>query len=96
MTADKFTGTQALSSIKDGSLTVEQYARSLISRIEERDAAVEAWEHLDTEYIIREAKRLDEVPMQERSPIHGLPIAVKDIIYTKGSLYWCSSEYSLM
>ncbi|KAI3324634.1 amidase [Xylariaceae sp. AK1471] len=83
MEAHKLTATQALAKIKDGSLTVEQYARSLLLRIEERNSAVQAWEHLDSEYVIREAKRLDRVPSQERGPLHGLPIAVKDVIYTK-------------
>jgi Asp-tRNA(Asn)/Glu-tRNA(Gln) amidotransferase A subunit family amidase len=81
----RLTATQALSKIKAGSLTIEQYARSLLSRIESRDATVQAWAHLDPEYVIREARRLDQVPFQERGPLHGLPIAVKDIIYTKGT-----------
>jgi len=80
----KFTATQALSKIRDGSLTIEQYARSLLRRIEERDGAVKAWAYLNADYVLREAKRLDRVPFEERGPIHGLPIAVKDIMYTKG------------
>ncbi|KAI1119019.1 amidase [Nemania sp. NC0429] len=79
----RLTATQALSSIRDSSLTVEQYVRSLISRIQERDLIVQAWEHFDADYVIGEAKRLDEVPLQERGSLHGLPVAIKDIIYTK-------------
>ncbi|KAI1279314.1 amidase [Xylaria sp. FL0933] len=75
--------TQALSDIKIGSLTVEQYVRSLLLRIQERDSAVQAWEYLDPDYVIREARRLDRVPSRDRGPLHGLPIAVKDIIHTK-------------
>ncbi|TGJ82042.1 hypothetical protein E0Z10_g6716 [Xylaria hypoxylon] len=62
----RLTATQALSNIKDGSLTVEQYARSLLSRIRERDPTVQAWEHFDSERVIKEAKRLDGIPLQER------------------------------
>ncbi|KAI0409952.1 amidase [Xylaria palmicola] len=79
----RLTATQALSSIQDGSLTVEEYARSLLARIQERDPTVQAWEHLDSDHVIREARRLDQIPRQARGPLHGLPIAVKDIIYTK-------------
>ncbi|KAI0975270.1 amidase [Xylaria arbuscula] len=82
--AYRLTATQALSNIRGGSLTVEQYARSLLSRIEERDSTVQAWEYFDSEYVIEEAKRLDRISSTERGPLHGLPIAVKDIIYTKG------------
>ncbi|KAI0203547.1 amidase [Astrocystis sublimbata] len=78
-----YTATLALSMISDGLLTVEEYVRSLLERIESRDQAVQAWQHLDPEYVIREAKRLDLTPHRERGPLHGLPIAVKDIIYTK-------------
>ncbi|KAI0538866.1 amidase [Xylaria digitata] len=83
MEPHKLTATQALSRIKDGSLTVEQYARSLLSHIRERDPAVQAWEYLDPEHVIREAERLDDMPAAKRGVVHGLPIAVKDIIYTK-------------
>ncbi|KAI1827850.1 amidase [Xylaria intraflava] len=79
----KLNAAQSLSRIREGSLTIEQYVRSLLTRIQERDPAVQAWEHLDPEYVIREAKRLDQVPLGERGPLHGLAVAVKDIIYTK-------------
>ncbi|KAI1818314.1 amidase [Poronia punctata] len=79
----ELTATQALSSIRSGALTVEQYARSLLQRISTRDDVVKAWAYLDPEYVIREAKRLDAVPVTERGPLHGLPVAVKDIIYTR-------------
>ncbi|RWA13933.1 hypothetical protein EKO27_g1213 [Xylaria grammica] len=84
MEPHRLTATQALSSIKDGSLTVEQYAQSLVSHIQKRDPTVQAWEYFDSEHVLQEAKRLDGVPLQERGELHGLPIAVKDIIYTKG------------
>ncbi|KAI0446547.1 amidase [Xylaria telfairii] len=79
----RLTATQVLSSFRGGSLTIEEYTQSLLTRIQERDPAVQAWEYLDREYVIREAKRLDKTPLQDRGPLHGLPIAVKDIIYTK-------------
>ncbi|KAI0389613.1 amidase [Xylariaceae sp. FL0594] len=83
MEAHKLTATQALAKVRDGSLTIEQYAQSLLGRIEERDQAVKAWAYLDVQYVLREAKRLDQVPFEERGPLHGLPVAVKDIMYTK-------------
>ncbi|PCD22230.1 hypothetical protein AU210_016020 [Fusarium oxysporum f. sp. radicis-cucumerinum] len=32
---------------------------------------------------MQEARLLDEIPKKNRGPLHGLPIAVKDVIYTK-------------
>ncbi|KAH9894668.1 amidase signature domain-containing protein [Xylariomycetidae sp. FL2044] len=74
---------EALTKFKDGSLTVEDYARSLLSRIEERDATVKAWAYLDPDYVIEQAKKLDQIPPEQRGPLHGVAIAVKDVIYTK-------------
>ncbi|KAI1334616.1 amidase [Xylariaceae sp. FL0016] len=79
----QLTATEALAKFKDGSLTVEGYARSLLSRIEKRDAAVKAWAYLDPDYVIEQARRLDQIPPEKRGPLHGVGIAVKDVIYTK-------------
>ncbi len=80
----RLTATQALARFRDGSLTIEDYARSLLSHIDERDAAVHAWAYLDHAYVIEQAKKLDAVPLDKRGPLHGVAIAVKDIFYTKG------------
>ncbi|OAA59659.1 amidase [Niveomyces insectorum RCEF 264] len=77
------TASQALAKFKNGSLTVETYARSLLSRIAERDADVQAWAHLDPDYVLEEAKKLDRIPAGARGPLHGVAFAVKDIFYTK-------------
>ncbi|KAL6155421.1 hypothetical protein ACJQWK_05330 [Exserohilum turcicum] len=79
----RLTATEAAAKIKQGDVTVEEYARSLLKRIEARDEAVQAWAYLDPEYVITQAKALDAVPKDERGPLHGVAIAVKDVIYTK-------------
>jgi amidase len=78
------TATEALGKFRDGTLTVEAYARSLLSRIRQRDAVVKAWAHLDPEQVIQRAKHLDSIPPEKRGPLHGVSIAVKDVMYTKG------------
>ncbi|KAI1076233.1 amidase [Whalleya microplaca] len=83
MESYRLTATQALVKLKDGSLTVEEYARSLLSRIEQRDATIKAWAYLDPKNVIAQAKQLDQIPHDERGPLHGVAVAVKDIIYTK-------------
>ncbi|KAK7935476.1 amidase, partial [Apiospora marii] len=84
MEAYQLTATQVLARFRDGSLTVEEYARSLLSRIEQRDATVKAWAYLDPDYVIKQARALDQTPAEQRGPLHGVAIAVKDVIYTKG------------
>ncbi|KAL1652598.1 hypothetical protein SLS61_004904 [Didymella pomorum] len=79
----RLTATDVLTKIKDGEVTVEDYASSLLKRIEARDDAVQAWAYLDPAYVIEQAKALDAIPKSERGPIHGVAIAVKDVIFTK-------------
>lgn len=78
------TASQALSLMRKGELKVEDYARSLLSRISQRDAQVKAWAHLDPDYVLEQARLLDQIPADQRGPLHGIAIGVKDVILTKG------------
>lgn len=80
----RLTATEALQAFDSGNLTVEVYARSLLDRIHKRDEVVRAWEFLDRERVIEQAKALDQVPREQRGPLHGVAVGVKDVIYTKG------------
>ncbi|KAH8909663.1 amidase [Coniochaeta sp. PMI_546] len=79
----KLTATEVIAQIKSGSLTVEDYAKSLLSRIEQRDPVVKAWAYLDPELVLQRARELDQVPLDQRGPLHGVAVGVKDVIYTK-------------
>jgi Asp-tRNA(Asn)/Glu-tRNA(Gln) amidotransferase A subunit family amidase len=85
----RLTATEVLAKIKDGEINVEDYARSLLKRIDSRDEAVQAWAYLDPDHVIKQAQALDAVPHAERGPLHGVAIAVKDVIYTKGEFKRC-------
>jgi amidase len=78
------TASTILPLLKRGTLTAEKYVCSLLARIQQRDENVQAWAYLDADYAIREAKMLDQIPEEQRGPLHGIPIAVKDMINTKG------------
>ncbi|KAG9186876.1 hypothetical protein G6011_09984 [Alternaria panax] len=79
----RLTASDISAKIKAGETSVEEYAKSLLARIESRDKAVQAWAYLEPEYVIKQAKALDAIPAAERGPLHGVAIAVKDVIYTK-------------
>ena len=49
--------------------------------IVERDAEVRAWTHYDAELALRQARELDRAP-GPRGPLHGIPVAVKDVLDT--------------
>ncbi|GIZ43979.1 hypothetical protein CKM354_000718800 [Cercospora kikuchii] len=79
----RLTATEAIKAIGAGDLTVEDYARSLLDRIKERDDAVRAWIYLDGDQVLEQARALDRLPKEERGPLHGVAVAIKDVIYTK-------------
>lgn len=80
----RLTATQALALMRNGDLTVEDYAKSLLSRISKRDHVVKAWAYLNPEFVLEQAKKLDQIPAGKRGPLHGIAIGVKDVILTKG------------
>jgi amidase len=61
-------------------ITAEQMARACLVRIEEREAEVRAWIHIDPDAVLAQARQLDAGPV--RGPLHGLPLGVKDLIDT--------------
>ncbi|KAK9896815.1 glutamyl-tRNA amidotransferase subunit A [Cystobasidium minutum MCA 4210] len=69
--------------IEAGEVSVEEYARSLLSRVEARDDAVRGWAYLSPELILQSARELDAIPTEKRGPLHGIAIGVKDVILTK-------------
>ncbi|KAF5591190.1 amidase [Fusarium pseudoanthophilum] len=79
----QLSATDVAAKIRDGQLTVEEYAQSLLGRIKERDPIVKAWAYLNPDQVLEQARKLDAVPTEERGPLHGVAIAVKDVIYTK-------------
>lgn len=64
-----------------GQLTSEAYTRALLARIAEREPQVHAWAHVDTELALAQARACDRAP--RRSPVHGIPVGVKDVINTR-------------
>ncbi len=75
------TATAAARLIANKELSSVALTEACLKRIEERNGAVGAFRHLDPEFSLAEAARADgEAP---RSPLHGVPFAVKDVIDTK-------------
>lgn len=66
--------------ISAGKTTAVAAVEAALARIDDRDDAVRAWKTLDREQALREAAARDrESP---RSPLHGVPVGVKDVIDT--------------
>ena len=88
----RLTASEAVALMKQGYLTVEDYAKSLLARIKDRDHVIKAWAYLDPEFVLVQARKLDQIPSEKRGPLHGIAIGVKDVILTKGSAPFSSQS----
>ena len=61
-------------------LSAEDYAKAWLERVAAREPVVGAWRYLDRDQALAAARRCDNEP--PRGPLHGIPIAVKDMIDT--------------
>ncbi len=55
-------------------------ARIFLDRVEAREATVRAWTHCDPAQVQAQARALDASPLS--TPLHGLPVGVKDVFDT--------------
>jgi amidase len=78
--ANELTATEALSLMRTEKLSVEEMAQACLARIRERDPTVRGWVYLDPDLVLRNARELDK--REIKGPLHGVPIAVKDVIMT--------------
>lgn len=69
-----------------GEVRAIELTEACLQRIEETDADIEAWAYLDPDHVRKQADLLDQSRKSGRpiGPLHGLPIAVKDIIDVEG------------
>lgn len=70
----------AAARIAAGRTTSVQLVSDCLARIAARENRIGAWQHLDREAVLTEAAARDAVPAQ--GALHGLPVAVKDLIDT--------------
>src|SRR5260370_5508626 len=80
----KLTATEAAAEIARGTVSAEDYARACLDHIDAVDGEIKAFVHLDRDHVLAQARALDERRAQRHSigPLHGIPLAIKDIIDT--------------
>ncbi|GAC1343281.1 MAG: amidase [Myxococcales bacterium] len=72
---------EAAALLARGALSALELTRSCLSRIAAREPEVQAWEHLEPERALEQARRCDRTG--RRGPLFGLPVGVKDLIDTR-------------
>jgi Asp-tRNA(Asn)/Glu-tRNA(Gln) amidotransferase A subunit family amidase len=87
------TATEAAAKIHQGSLSAEEYTRACLDRIEGIENRIHAFAHLDPAHALGQARALDERRRNglPTGPLHGIPLAIKDIIDTVDYATECGS-----
>ena len=77
--------TDAARAIREGAISSEQLVEACLARVSEIDASVQAWAHLDPEHALRQARARDADRSEGKpvGPLHGVPVAIKDIFDTE-------------
>ena len=85
MNLEALTLVEAAGKIRDGALSPVDYIQALFARVDAIEPRVQAWTTIDREAVLAEARQmeLEARRKQFRGPLHGVPVGVKDIFYTK-------------
>lgn len=77
--------TEAADALAQGSISSEELVQACLARIKADEERVQAWEFLDPEHALRQARAADLRRREGKAlgPLHGLPVGVKDIIDTE-------------
>ncbi|HZE41986.1 MAG TPA: Asp-tRNA(Asn)/Glu-tRNA(Gln) amidotransferase subunit GatA [Stackebrandtia sp.] len=82
----KRTAAELAASMEAGEVTSEQVTRAFVDRIAAVDDKIHAFLHVDAEGALATARRVDadRAAGKDLAPLAGVPIAIKDIVVTKG------------
>ncbi|WP_419720647.1 Asp-tRNA(Asn)/Glu-tRNA(Gln) amidotransferase subunit GatA [Kurthia gibsonii] len=78
--------------LKNKEVTIANLTAEAFARIDALDGEVGAFLALNKEAATAQATEMDKVPFEERGPLFGLPIGVKDNIVTEGLETTCASK----
>lgn len=78
------TATDAAAQLASGAISAEEYSSACLDRIAAADADIKAFVHVDRDHVLAQARALDERRAERHTlgPLHGVPVAIKDIIDT--------------
>ncbi len=87
---NRLSASEAVLRMSQKRLKARDLVEACLDRIELREGQVHAWEALDAEGARKRADMLDK-RARPVGPLHGIPLAVKDIVSTKTMPTTCGS-----
>ena len=86
MSLEDLTVVEAAAAIRERRVSADEFANALLSRVNKVESRVHAWFTIDREAVLSEARKCDADVRDGRlrGPLHGIPIGIKDLFYTKG------------
>ncbi|MBI1243701.1 MAG: amidase [Alphaproteobacteria bacterium] len=79
---ERLSASEAKTAIVSGRLDSLGLVRACLERIGDREKEIHAWTHVERQESLRRAEALDRLGRSQ--PLHGIPVAVKDVIDTAG------------
>ena len=70
--------------IRTKAISATELTQTLLARIERLDPTLNAFRIVLSEEALAEAATRDEIPPEDRAPLHGIPIAIKDELDVAG------------
>ncbi len=92
MSLFKHTSAEMQELLKNKEVTIADLTAEAFARIDALDGEVGAFLALNKEAATAQVAEMDKVPFEERGPLFGLPIGVKDNIVTEGLETTCASK----
>jgi Asp-tRNA(Asn)/Glu-tRNA(Gln) amidotransferase A subunit family amidase len=85
MDLEDLTVAEAAAAIRAGTVSPVDYASALLARIDKIESRVQAWVTIDRDAVLAEAKKCEVEARDKRfrGSLHGIPLGIKDIFYTK-------------
>ena len=90
----QLTLTELAAAIRERRLSSVEVTRSLLERVERWQPALNAFVSIEAEDALAAARAADEALArgQARGPLHGVPLAHKDMYYSAGKPAGCGSK----
>ena len=78
------TANELVSKLRSGEISSVELCNKYLDRIKEYEKDIQAWAHFDKKILLEKAEESDDYRKSGKplGPLHGLPVAVKDIIGT--------------